>query len=117
MLIERTTRDTSVFKRLTLFVWIPLSVGDPVPGSVWRSLLDLDDLAEPDLGNPFPFKDEPKESHDFIGDFPQLDAKQRKFAVNPSFQSYFDSRFKKIEGISDQGIIIRLAGATDKVSN
>ncbi len=34
--------------------------------------------------------------------FPTLTADQRKFAVNPAFKSFYDTRFRKIEGVEQE---------------
>lgn len=49
-------------------------------------------------------QDEEEEEEDWAADadlpsFPILDQKQRRFAVNPGFKSYYDSSFKQEEGV------------------
>ena len=44
-------------------------------------------------------EDEEEEERVDLPPFPVLDQKQRRFAVNPGFKSYYDSSFKQEEGV------------------
>ena len=46
--------------------------------------------------------------------FPKLDAKQRKFAVNPAFKSFYDPSYRQVEGVSEDKL--GELGTTNEVS-